>query len=403
MIHQDNPPEASAPAALDGIRVLDFTQMMLGPFATQVLGDLGADVIKVERPGDGEWERGLAFGGQLVDGDSPAFLAMNRNKRSVAVDLKAPGVRDALLRLGATCDVVVENFRPGVMDRLGLGYDDFRSVRDDIIFCSGSGWGQRTRYAAMNRPGQDLLIQAATGLAYNAGTAADPPVAAGTSICDATGALTLANGILAALLARVRHGVGQRVEVDLFHATIAVQCQEISAMVNLGLDVPRSAAGIAQPWLDAPFGIYRTADGWIALSMGDLTQVAGVVDDAELAGLDPWADRDEIKRRIDRRTPDHTTAWWLDRLLAAGLWAAPVRTMREAVDELRADGSPLVVTTEHPNGREIELIGCPITLSETPWRQRRRPPAVGEHTREVLGTVLDADELAALDTAGALS
>jgi crotonobetainyl-CoA:carnitine CoA-transferase CaiB-like acyl-CoA transferase len=398
----DQPP-ATAPLALDGIRVLDFTQMMLGPFATQMLGDLGADVIKVERPGEGEWERGLTFAGQLVNGDSPAFLAMNRNKRSVAVDLKAPGVRDALLRLGATCDVVVENFRPGVMDRLGLGYDDFRSVREDIIYCSGSGWGQRTKYAKMNRPGQDLLIQAASGLAFNGGSAGDPPVAAGTSICDATGALTLANGVLAALVARARHGIGQRVEVDLFHSTIAVQCQEISAMVNLGIDFTRSEAGIAQPWLDAPFGMYRTADGWIAVSMGPLAVVAQVFDDPGLAELDPWSDRDEIKRRIDRLTPARTSAEWIDRLLAAGLWAAPVRTMKEAVDELRADGSPLVVTTEHPKGGEIELIGCPITLSETPWRLRHRPPAVGEHTREVLGAVLDADELAALEAAGALS
>ncbi|MFC7546785.1 CaiB/BaiF CoA transferase family protein [Plantactinospora sp. GCM10030261] len=392
----------AAPLALDGIRVLDFTQMMLGPYATQVLGDLGADVIKVERPRDGEWERGLTFGGRLVDGDSPAFLAMNRNKRSVAIDLKAPGARDALLRVGATCDVVVENFRPGVLDRLGLGYDDFRAVRPDIVYCSGSGWGQRTPSAARNRPGQDLLIQAASGLAYNAGTATDPPVAAGTSICDATGALTLVNGILAALLARARHGIGQRVEVDLFHSTIAIMCQEISAMVNLDLEVSRSAAGVAQPWLDAPFGIYRTADGFLALSMGDLSLVAEVVD-ADLAGLHPWTDRDEVKRRLDRRTPQRTTDQWLDVLLGAGLWAAPVRTMREAVDELRADGSPLVVTTEHPNGEEIELIGCPITLSATPWRQRRRPPAVGEHTREVLGAVLNPEELAALDAAGALS
>src|ERR1035437_2793223 len=170
---------AVAPSALDGVRVLDFTQMMLGPFATQLLADLGADVIKVERPEVGEWERGLRFAGQLLGSDSAAFVAMNRNKRSVAIDLKATGACDALLRLGATCDVVVENFRPGVMDRLGLGYADFRAVRPDIIYCSGSGWGQRTKYAQMNRPGQDLLVQAATGLAFNTGTAEDPPTQIG--------------------------------------------------------------------------------------------------------------------------------------------------------------------------------------------------------------------------------
>lgn len=395
-------PDDHRPAALDGIRVLDFSQMMLGPFATQILADLGADVIKVERPGTGEWERGLAFAGALIDGDSAAFVAMNRNKRSVALDLKAAGAREALLRLGETCDVVVENFRPGVMDRLGLGYEDFRAVTPEIIYCSGSGWGQRTRYAAMNRPGQDLLIQAATGLAFNTGAADDPPTAAGTSICDATGALTLSNGILAALLARERHGIGQRVEVDLYHATMAILCQEISAMTNLGIDFSRSAAGIAQPWLSAPFGIYRTSDGWIALAMGDIRIVADVFGDQQLGTLDPWLDRDMIKDRLDKITPTRRTDDWLENLLDAGLWAAPVRTMAEAMAELTADRSELVVEVEHHGGASLRLLGCPITLSETPWRQRLRPPAVGEHTHEVLRTVLDDAELAALEQAGAL-
>jgi crotonobetainyl-CoA:carnitine CoA-transferase CaiB-like acyl-CoA transferase len=395
-------PTTDTPLALDGIRVLDFTQMMLGPFATQILADLGADVIKVERPQVGEWERGLTFAGKLVDGDSAAFLAMNRNKRSVAIDLKSEEARAALLRLAETCDVVVENFRPGVMDRLGLGYEDFRRVRPDIIYCSGSGWGQRTKYARMNRPGQDLLIQAATGLAFNTGSAGDPPIAAGTSICDATGALTLANGILAALLARVRHGIGQRVEVDLYHATMAILTQEISAMVNHGTEFSRSEAGVAQPWLSAPFGIYRASDGWIALAMGDLSAVAEVFDDPTIAELDPWSDRDAIKRRLDELTPQRSTDEWLAGLLDAGLWAAPVRTMKDAVEELVADGSPMIVDIEHSSGRPVQLVGCPITLSETPWRQRLRPPAVGEHTSEVLAEVLDADELQRLSEAGAL-
>ena len=394
--------QTAPPAALEGIRVLDFTQMMLGPFATQVLADLGADVIKIERPSVGEWERGLEFAGRLVGNDSAAFLAMNRNKRSVAVDLKAEGAREALLRLGATCDVVVENFRPGVLDRLGLGYQDFKAVRPDVIYCSGSGWGQDTRNARLNRPGQDLLIQAATGLAFNTGSADDPPTAAGTSICDATGALTLANGILAALLARARHGVGQRVEVDLFHATMAILTQEYSAMVNLDVEMPRSEAGVAQPWLSAPFGMYRTADGWIALSMGDLAVVASVFEAPDLAAADPWLDRDKVKRRLDELTPARTSEDWLDRLLTAGLWAAPVRTMREAYDGLVAEGSPLLVEVEHASGQTLSLLGCPITLSETPWRQRLRPPEVGEHTRDILGEVLSAAEITALEEAGAL-
>ncbi|MER6869002.1 CoA transferase, partial [Amycolatopsis sp. NPDC000673] len=165
--------------ALEGIRILDFTQMMLGPYGTQMLADLGADVIKVERP-EGEWERSLEMMGGLVAGESAAYLAMNRNKRSLALDLKDPAARDALLRLAATCDVVVENFRPGVMDKLGLGYDDIRAVRPDVVYCSGSGWGQDTPFARERRPGQDLLIQAMSGLAAATGRRGDPPTPAGT-------------------------------------------------------------------------------------------------------------------------------------------------------------------------------------------------------------------------------
>jgi len=393
----------SRPLALEGIRVLDFTQMMLGPYATQFLGDLGADVIKVERPVHGEWERGLEFMGQLVVGDSAAFLAMNRNKRSITVDLKSDAGRAALLRLGETCDVVVENFRPGVMDRLGLGYEDFRRRRRDVVYASGSGWGQRTRFARENRPGQDLLIQAMSGIAFNAGRRDDPPIVAGSSICDAATAMTLAIGILAALLARERHGIGQRVEVDLFSTAMSLQCQEISAIVNLGVDAERSEAGIAQPWLSAPFGIYRTVDGWLALSMASLEEVGPLMGDPGLGELDAWADRDAVKRRLDAVTPSRTTQQWLDVLVPAGIWSARVRTTKEAVDELREAGSDLVCTVDHPRAGRIELIGCPITLNETPWSLRLLPPLVGEHTDEVFGDVLRADELAALRAEGVLA
>lgn len=383
------------PGALDGIRILDFTQMMLGPYGTQLLADLGADVIKVERL-DGEWERGLEMMGDLVAGESAAFLAMNRNKRSVAVDLKAPAVRDALLKLGATCDVVVENFRPGVLDRMGLGYEDLKAVRPDIIYCSGSGWGQDTVFAKEGRPGQDLLIQAMSGLAAAGGRASDPPTPAGTSIVDASTALCLANGILAALLARARHGIGQRVEVDLYSTAIALQCQEISAMVNQGQEWERSRAGIGQAWLSAPFGVYRAADGWIAIAMAPVAKVAETLGVTGLDGLDAWTDRDEVKDRLETVTAGRTAGELVEVLLGAGLWCARVRSTREAVDELREQGHDLIVEVDHPSAGKLELIGCPIRLSETPWQLRQAPPLVGEHTDEVLGEVLSAAEIAAL-------
>lgn len=173
-------------------------------------------------------------------------------------------------------------------------------------------------------------------------------------------------------------------------------------MVNHNIDFSRSEAGIAQPWLSAPFGIYRTADGWIALAMGALDAVADVFGDPKISEYDPWLDRDAIKRRLDELAPQRGTAELLDALLRAGLWAAPVRTMKEAAEELAADGSSMVVNVTHASGQPLQLVGCPITLSETPWRQRLRPPAVGEHTEEVLGEVLSAEEILHLRGAGVL-
>ncbi|WP_404444793.1 CoA transferase [Microbacterium marinum] len=382
--------------ALDGIRVLDFTQMMLGPYGTQLLADLGADVIKVERA-EGEWERSLEMMGELVGGESAAFLAMNRNKRSVAIDLKNPLAREALLKLGASCDVIVENFRPGVLAKLGLGYEDFKAVKPDIIFCSGSGWGQDTTFARENRPGQDLLIQAMSGLAAATGRRSDPPTPAGTAIVDHATALMLANGILAALLARNTHGVGQRVEVDLYSTAIAMQCQEISTFVNQKKDYERSEEGIGQAWLSAPFGIYSASDGWIAVAMAPLAKIADVVGEDTLLHLDAWLQRDDVKRQVQQALNQHPVQYWLEQFSARGLWAARVRTTREAVDELRADGSDLIVNVDGPNGEPIELIGCAIRMSETPWQQRLAPPRVGEHNVEVLSEVLTAEELSELN------
>lgn len=167
-------------------------------------------------------------------------------------------------------------------------------------------------------------------------------------------------------------------------------------MVNQGVEYHRSSAGIAQPWLSAPFGIYRTADGWLAVAMAPLDTLAELVGDAELAGLDPWVDRDAAKERLDAVTPARTTQAWLDVLGPAGIWSARVRTTKEAVDELRDEGSPLIRTVEHPRAGTLELIGCPIHFSELPWSLRMPPPLVGEHTEEVLGEVLDEERLAAV-------
>ncbi len=372
--------------ALEGVRVLDFTQMMMGPWATQFLGDMGADVVKIERPGAGEWERGLRAMGELLDGQSPFFLAMNRNKRSVAIDLKHPRARDVVLRLAERSELVVENFRPGVMDRLGIGYDDLRTVSPSIVFVSGTGFGPNGPY--VGRPGQDLLIQSMTGLAAYGGRRDDPPTPSGSSIVDASTALLLAYSAMVGLFHRERTGEGQRIDVSLFNTAIALQCQEIAAFLNMGKPFERSEAGIGGAWLSAPFGIYRTADRPIAIAMASLAVVGELIGALELAEYDEgnraYDERDDVYRIVQERLMERPAADWLEILATKDVWAAPVQTFDDLVDDPQVEHNRLLETVRHPSGGDLRIVGVPMRFSETPGEIRSGPPAVGAHTDEVL-------------------
>ena len=394
--------EHQSKQALEGIRVLDFTQMMLGPLCTQMLADLGADVIKIERPGKGEWMRSMPMIGQLVGGDSAAFHSFNRNKRSVTVDLKSPEGRGALIDLAKQCDVVVENFRSGVMDRLGLGYDDFKAANPRIIYASGSGWGAGTHLAKKGWPGQDLLVQAMSGVMFNTGRAGDPPTACGTPIADFAASQALAIGILGALMARDRHGIGQKVETNLYSATLNLMGQENFAVLNQGIELNRSETGVASCWNDAPYGACPTADGWIAIAMCPLETLAELLGDEGLADMDPWDQRDETKQRIDEGTSKRSTAELMEVFEAADVWAAPIRNSKEALDELVELDSPRLVEMDHPKAGKIKAIANPITMSGTPVSLRYVPPQAGEHTDEVLGEMLGSEAVKKLREAGAL-
>jgi crotonobetainyl-CoA:carnitine CoA-transferase CaiB-like acyl-CoA transferase len=380
--------------ALEGIRVLDFTQMMMGPWATQFLGDMGADVIKVERPGLGEWERGLRSTGDLIDGQSPFFLAMNRNKKSLALNLKDARACDVVLKLAGSCDLVVENFRPGVMDRLGLGYDDLSAVRPSIVYVSGSGFGQTGPY--VDRPGQDLLIQAMSGLAAYGGRADDPPMPSGSSIVDASTALLLAFASMVGLVHALRTGEGQRIDVSLFDTAIALQCQEISAYLNVERPFERSRAGIGGAWLSAPFGIYRTADGHLALAMASLSVVGELLEEPRLAEYDDprraYDDRDEVYELVQARLVHRRTAEWVDLLATKDVWCAPVQDFAAIVDDPQVAHNELLTTVKHPNGDDLRVVGVPMRFSRTPGAIRSGPPAVGQHTDEVLSSLGYEDE-----------
>jgi crotonobetainyl-CoA:carnitine CoA-transferase CaiB-like acyl-CoA transferase len=389
--------------ALEGVRVLDFTQMMMGPWATQFLGDMGADVVKVERPGAGEWERGLRAMGELLGGQSPFFLAMNRNKRSLTLNLKHPRAREVVLRLARTADLVTENFRPGVMDRLGIGYDDLRQVNPSLVYVAGTGYGPDGPYA--DRPGQDLLVQSVSGLAAHGGRRDDPPTPAGSSIVDASTALLLAFSAMVGLFHRERTGQGQRIDVSLLSTAVALQCQELAAFLNSERRFERSQAGIGGAWLSAPFGIYRTADGHLALAMGSLAVLGELLDLPELAAYDTperaWADRDHVYRLLAARLPERPTADWLARLATRDVWCAPVQTFDRLVDDPQVAHNQLLTTVDYPGLGEVRVVGVPARFSGTPGTIRLGPPAVGQHTDEVLaGAGYGPDEIRRLHDEG---
>ena len=391
------------PTALDGVRVVDFTQMMLGPWATQFLGDMGADIIKIERPVHGEWERGLAAMGQLLGGDSPFFLAMNRKKRSLTLDLKADEGKEIVRALVREADVVVENFRPGVLDKLGLGYDDLRAVNPRIIYASGSGFGATGPYVA--RPGQDLLIQAMSGYAAQNGRAGEPPVPSACSVMDASTALMLALSIVTALFCRERSGVGQKLEVSLFNTALAIQCQELLAYFNLPTKGARSEAGIGAPWLSAPFGIYAVADGYVAISMNPLPVVGEALG---LPALRAFADeasayrrRDEVRRILDDALKPRRSADVLAALSARDLWCARVQDFDDVLVDPQVAHNGMIQEIEHPRAGRIKVIGVPVVFSETPGSIRLAPPLVGEHSDAILGELgYDAARIAELRARG---
>src|ERR687888_1538598 len=269
--------------------------------------------------------------GELLAGQSPFFLAMNRNKKSVSLNLKHPRAGEIVRKLAQTSHLVTENFRPGVMDRLGIGYEDLRAVNPSIVYVAGTGFGSDGPY--VDRPGEDLLIQAMSGLAAYGGRRDDPPMPAGSSIVDASTALLLAFSAMVGLFHRERTGEGQRIDVSLLDTAVALQCQELAAFMNLERRWDRSKAGIGGAWLSAPFGIYRTADGHLALAMGSLAVVGEVLELPELAAFDTperaWFERDEVYRIIASRLPERTTGEWIDILASRDVWAAPVQTFED--------------------------------------------------------------------------
>lgn len=393
--------------ALDGVRVLDFTQLLQGPYATQMLGDLGADIIKIEKAGTGDIYRGMTFFNEWIgDGESPCFLAWNRNKRSLAVDLKSDAGREVVIRLAERSDILVENFRPGVMDKLGLGYETLRARHPRLIYCSATGWGSDGPYAP--RPGQDLLVQGLTGAVFASGKNSDGPVAIGTALSDQLGALHAVYAVLAALYSRERTGKGQRVEVNLLQSVIAFQMQDFITVQNMGRTFTRPESGIAHPGNGAPFGIYPTKDGYLTIAMNPWPKIIEAFGDESLHRFDDaqtrYDRRDEIFHELSTHTLRRPTWEWLEIMLALDIWCAPVHRLDEVEHDPQVVHLGAFREVTHPKAGRIKVADIPVRLSDTPGSIRRPPPLIGEHGREILMEAgLSAKEVSELLDSGIIT
>jgi crotonobetainyl-CoA:carnitine CoA-transferase CaiB-like acyl-CoA transferase len=391
--------------ALFGVKVLELAHIMSGPTAGMLLADLGADVIKVEKVPDGDDTR--RFTPPEVNGESSAYMMMNRNKRGIALDLRQPAARRALQRIVDRCDVLIENFRVGTMDRLGLGYDTLRKTNPALIYCAISGYGRTGPDAG--KGGFDLVAQGLSGLMRITGEPGGPPTKVGSPVTDINAGILAALGIIAAYVHRLRTGEGQLVDTSLLEAGVMQTFWQSAIFLGSGREI--GALGSAHP-LTAPYQAFRTRDGWITVGASNqanyvrLTQVLGA---PEL--LDDLRFRDNARRManlpalvelLTQRFQRKPSADWLSALAAAGVPAGPVLTIAEMLEHPQVRARAMVVETQHPKAGATQAIGCPLKLSATPASVRRPAPLYGQHSREVLLEFgFDAVEVQALLDAGA--
>ena len=387
---------------LSGIRVLDCSIAMAGPFAAQRMGDMGADVIKVE-PTTGEWQRHVSAGGARGNQINVSFLSLNRNKRSLAVDLKSAEGKALLLEMVKTSDVFLQNYRPGVAARLGVDYETLSKINPRLIYVSMSGYGEDGPYK--NYPGQDLLLQAMSGAMMSSGAADQPPQPAGQYLVDAITAYTAFEGALAALFHRERTGEGQLVQINMLDAITTIQMQELSVFTVGGKPQTRSAEPHAHTYIRAPYGVYQTADGYISIAMASLKTLGKLIEEPFFADLDDetdsWTHRDEIFACVRKRLLKRTSAEWLELFRAHDIWCGPVYGYADLVEDPQIQHNGAFVEYDHATEGRVKTPGFPIKFSKTPSTIERGAPVVGEHTREILAQAgRSPEEIEALIQAG---
>ena len=379
---------------LEGIKVIEIAQEIQGPFAGLFLSDLGAEIIKVENREVGDLSRWLLaglLGGPAVKNASVShyFTAMNRGKRSITLDLKKKDAIQVVRKMAGVYDVLLTNYRPGVLDRLGLGYEDLRNLNPRIIFAQASSWGPRGPW--VSRPSRDTLAQAASGLMSKTGMPEDPPLAAGAAIADQSGALTLAGGVLAALFARERTGQGQRVDASIYGTMIAAQGFELNYTSLTGIEPAR--AGRGHPFLHGVWGAFRTKDTHICIAgvddkrWPDFCRIMGIQEiekDPEFENATRNFHGDKIEQILDRIFPSKTTAEWLELLTDADILVTEVATHKQVLASEQARLNGYLLDLEHPVAGKITVTGCPVSLNGEIATDARPAPEHGEHTEEIL-------------------
>ena len=391
---------------LSGVTVLDLSRVLAGPYCTMVLGDLGADVIKVERLPGGDDSRRM---GPFLGGESYCFAQVNRNKRGVALDLKKPDGRKALLRIAARSDIVVENFRPGTTRRLGCDYDAVRAVSPDVIYCSVSGFGQSGPYA--RRPAYDIIAQGISGFLSMTGHPGGPPAKSGIALNDIAGGVTAVQAVLAAYVARLKGEGGQYIDISLLESGVAWTVWEAAAYFGAG-EVAKPPG--TRHRRNAPYQAFKTKDGYV--TVGANTERMWQALCRDVLGRPEWVARPEyasaterlahvgdLERDIESVLLTETTDHWVAAMLAAGVPAGPVNTYDQVIADPHLVARGAVTTVEHPVLGTQHMLSSPLRLSRTPPRIRRAAPVFGEHSAEVLRSFgYSAGEIAGLQEDGTL-
>jgi crotonobetainyl-CoA:carnitine CoA-transferase CaiB-like acyl-CoA transferase len=394
------------PLPLAGVRVLDISQVMAGPYACMLLGDLGADVIKIEPPGTGDQTRG-SMGFKMKGADSLGFINMNRNKRSVTLDLKSPAGREVLLKLARDADILIENYRPGALRRLGLGYEVLKEVNPRLVYTSISGFGQTGPWA--DRPGFDLMAQAMSGVMSVTGYPDSPPVKAGVPVADIGCALFAIYATLAAYIGARNTGQGQHVDAALFDSALAFSVWDICDYWGTGK--PPEPLGTSNK-MTAPYQAMAASDGHFVMGANNQklwVQLCTLMERTELLADPRFATialrlanrpalQDELEQTFRQRPKDD----WVDTLLANGIPAGPILSYPEAFGSEHARVRNMRMEIDHPVEGKVPNIGFAVKLSGTPQQVRRHPPLLGEHNEEVLAELgLDAPERERLRAQGA--